>query len=113
MAALRKYPEELRQRAIRLVHEAEAEPGISRKAVCRPAGGSAVGDQPGHPARLGESGGDRRRGTAGYPDGDGGTDSGVGAGGPGAARNTPNGQDGRLNRGVALVLRSRMLEAGP
>jgi transposase len=38
MAALRKYPEELRQRAIRLVHEAEAEPGISRKAVCRRVG---------------------------------------------------------------------------
>jgi transposase len=38
MAALRKYPDELRQRAIRLVHEAEDEPGISRKAVCRRVG---------------------------------------------------------------------------
>ena len=38
MAALRKYPAELRQRAIRLVHEAEDEPGTSRKAVCRRVG---------------------------------------------------------------------------
>jgi transposase len=38
MAALRKYPDELRQRAIRLVREAEADPGTSRKAACRRVG---------------------------------------------------------------------------
>ena len=38
MAALRKYPDELRQRAIRLVREAEAEPDTSRKAACRRVG---------------------------------------------------------------------------
>jgi transposase len=38
MAALRKYPDELRQRAVRLVRETEAEPGTSRKAACRRVG---------------------------------------------------------------------------
>ena len=38
MAALRKYPDELRQRAIRMVRDADAEPGTSRKAACRRVG---------------------------------------------------------------------------
>ena len=38
MSALRKYPDELRQRAIRLVRDADAEPGTSRKATCRRVG---------------------------------------------------------------------------
>jgi transposase len=38
MPAPRKYPDELRQRAIRLVREADAEPGVSRKAACRRVG---------------------------------------------------------------------------
>ena len=38
MAAVRKYPEELRQRAIRLVRDADAEPGTSRKQACRRVG---------------------------------------------------------------------------
>jgi transposase len=35
MAAPRKYPDELRERAIRLVLDAKAEPGNSGKNVCR------------------------------------------------------------------------------
>jgi transposase len=35
MAAPRKYPDELRQRAIRLVLDAKAEPGTSAKGACR------------------------------------------------------------------------------
>lgn len=85
MAALRKYPEELRQRAIRLVHEAEAEPGTSRKAVCRRVA-SSWGISPdtlrGWVNREEVDAGER---PGIYPDGDGGTDSRVGAGGPGAA----------------------------
>jgi transposase len=38
MSAPRKYPDELRQRAIRLVRDADAEPGGSRKASCRRVG---------------------------------------------------------------------------
>jgi transposase len=38
MTALRKYPDELRQRAIRLVRDADTEPGTSRKAACRRVG---------------------------------------------------------------------------
>ena len=34
MSAPRKYPDELRQRAIRLVRDADTEPGGSRKASC-------------------------------------------------------------------------------
>ena len=39
MAALRKYPDELRERAIRLVLDARAEPGNSGKGACRRIGG--------------------------------------------------------------------------
>jgi transposase-like protein len=39
MAAPRKYPDELRERAIRLVMDAMAEPGASGKGVCRRIGG--------------------------------------------------------------------------
>jgi transposase len=35
MAAPRKYPDELRERAVRLVLEAKAEPGGQGKGVCR------------------------------------------------------------------------------
>jgi transposase len=35
MAAPRKYPDELRERAIRLVLDAKAEPGTSGKGACR------------------------------------------------------------------------------
>jgi transposase len=35
MAAPRKYPDELRERAIRLVREAKTEPGASSKSACR------------------------------------------------------------------------------
>lgn len=38
MSAPRKYPDELRQRAIRLVRDTENEPGTSRKSVCRRVG---------------------------------------------------------------------------
>ena len=38
MTAVRKYPDELRQRAIRLVRDVGAEPGVSRKAACRRVG---------------------------------------------------------------------------
>ena len=38
MSAPRKYPDELRQRAVRLVRDADAEPGTSRKASCRRVG---------------------------------------------------------------------------
>jgi transposase len=38
MAAVRKYPEELRQRAIRLVRDADTEPGTSRKQARRRVG---------------------------------------------------------------------------
>ena len=38
MAVLRKYPDELRQRAVRLVRDAGAEPGTSRKEACRRVG---------------------------------------------------------------------------
>jgi transposase len=38
MSATRKYPDELRMRAIRLVREADTEPGGSRKASCRRVG---------------------------------------------------------------------------
>ena len=38
MSALRKYPDELRQRAIRLVRDADADPGTSRKTACRRVG---------------------------------------------------------------------------
>ena len=38
MSASRKYPDELRQRAIRLVRDADTEPGGSRKASCRRVG---------------------------------------------------------------------------
>jgi transposase-like protein len=38
MAAPRKYPDELRERAIRLVRDAKAEPGSSGKNVCRRVG---------------------------------------------------------------------------
>jgi transposase len=38
MSVPRKYPDELRQRAIRLVRDAEAEAGTSRKAACRRVG---------------------------------------------------------------------------
>ena len=38
MAAGRKYPEELRQRAIRLVRDADGLPGSSRKQACRRVG---------------------------------------------------------------------------
>jgi len=38
MSAQRKYPDELRERAIRLVRDAEAESGSSRKAACRRVG---------------------------------------------------------------------------
>ena len=38
MSAPRKYPDELRERAIRLVRDADAEPGTSRKAACRRVG---------------------------------------------------------------------------
>lgn len=38
MSAPRKYPDELRARAIRLVRDADAEPGGSRKASCRRVG---------------------------------------------------------------------------
>ena len=38
MAVLRKYPDELRQRAIRLVRDADTEPDRSRKAACRRVG---------------------------------------------------------------------------
>jgi transposase len=38
LAAVRKYPEELRQRAIRLVRDADDEPGTSRKQACRRVG---------------------------------------------------------------------------
>ncbi len=40
MAAPRKYPDELRERAIRLVLDAKAEPGSNGKNICR-----RVGDQ--------------------------------------------------------------------
>jgi len=40
MAAPRKYPNELRERAIRLVLDAKAEPGSNGKNICR-----RVGDQ--------------------------------------------------------------------
>ena len=39
MAAPRKYPEELRERAIRLVLDAQVEGGISAKGACRRIGG--------------------------------------------------------------------------
>ena len=35
MSAPRKYPDELRERAVRLVLDAKAEPGSSGKNVCR------------------------------------------------------------------------------
>ena len=35
MAAPRKYPDELRERAVRLVLDARSEPGMSGKAACR------------------------------------------------------------------------------
>ena len=38
MSAPRKYPDELRQRAVRLVRDAGAEPGTSRKEACRRVG---------------------------------------------------------------------------
>jgi transposase len=38
MSVSRKYPDELRERAIRLVRDADAEPGTSRKAACRRVG---------------------------------------------------------------------------
>ena len=38
MAAVRKYPEELRERAVRLVRDADTEPGTSRKQACRRVG---------------------------------------------------------------------------
>ena len=38
MATGRKYPDELRQRAVRLVRDAGSEPGTSRKAACRRVG---------------------------------------------------------------------------
>lgn len=40
MAAPRKYPDELRERAIRLVLDAKAEPGSSGKGACK-----RIGDQ--------------------------------------------------------------------
>jgi len=47
MAAPRKYPDELRERAIRLVRDAAAEPGSSAKGACR-----RVGQQLGIPAET-------------------------------------------------------------
>jgi len=38
MSAPRKFPDELRQRAVRLVRDAGAEPGTSRKEACRRVG---------------------------------------------------------------------------
>ena len=52
MGAARKYPDELRDRAVRLVLDLVKDQDASVTAACRKVGARA-GDQSGHAARLG------------------------------------------------------------
>src|SRR3954451_8056410 len=71
MAAARKYPDELRERATRMAVDARRDPAT------RPGAGpdrQAAGDQPRDAAQLGDPGRDRRRRAPGYDDRRGGED---------------------------------------
>ena len=84
MPAPRKYPDELRERAVRLVLDIAQDDGGSVNGACRRIG-AQLGDQHGHAARLGEAGPDRHRGPAGGHHGGHGADRAAGEGERGAA----------------------------
>ena len=77
MAAPKKYPDELRDRAVRLVLEAKKDPGARSGAVRRI--GEQLGINPGDVAGLGESGRGRRGHPRWHHDGRGSADRGPGA----------------------------------
>ena len=79
MGAARKYPDELRDRAIRLVLDVVKDQETSVTAACRKVGCGA-GNQRGHAARLGQAGAGRPGHAAGEHLGGCGADAGAGAG---------------------------------
>ena len=78
MGAARKYPDELRDRAIRLVLDLVKDQEASVTAACRKVGGSWGSS--GHAARLGQAGADRPGHAAREHLGGRGADPGAGAG---------------------------------
>ncbi len=66
MAAPRKYPDELRERATRLAVDAGNDPATRPGALARI--GGQTGDRSGDAAELGDPGRDRRRQPAGHHD---------------------------------------------
>ena len=69
MVAPRKYPEELRERSIRMTSDARQDPA-SRPSACRRIG-EQLGINPETLSRLGDPGRDRRRRPARHDDGGG------------------------------------------
>ena len=62
MAAQKKYPDELRERAVRMLFEVREREGKGRGELAP--GRTSAGCSPGGAAVLGEAGGNRRRGAA-------------------------------------------------